>query len=606
VAAELIKEYRKAAEAALARGDHRRAAAIYGKLLGDYRSAAQALLRGGLYRDAAAIYLARLDDPRAAALALESAGDLDRAIALYRRVGEHERAGDLLARIGEDDAALEEYRIAADRLVGTGNGHLAAGDMLLKKTGRADLAMGHFCAGWERRPAPNAVECAIRLAALHSGSGDVQSIFRLIDEADALFERHADAVLASRYYNEIAGLAASWAGLGEDEKDGLRDRALLGLAARARRLAPADSAAPAVVRDLFHPRGDWPVAMIGDAEFAVKAAAARPAPPRTTRAPGRFTIGTGTVSAVGFADGTEEVFVGFTSGRLARFRPATGEVEWLSAQSTPVISIATADDGEVVVTLHADEPGMGLLSSYVRQDDGWYSPVIGSSVHLSGDSPWLAPNLIAEAGCRLVGLWDGATMAVIEAMTLLTRERLDLGLIGDDPTAGFLLHAEGGIKTACVAFSHDRWAMVDAERNVSYASQRQPAPRRPSIGLRSLPIAPTWLSPTCFEIAYAGESGDAVHVTMRIEDGLSSSPCATFTPAGGYLVATVGGRNAVVAVVPGWVLRFRTGTSRLRPSRSTSCQLARPVACFRCQRTASLVVIDAEGDAEVIADIQWA
>ena len=45
---QLAAEYRKAAEAAVARGDYRRAAFIYGKLLKDYRSAAGVLSRGNL------------------------------------------------------------------------------------------------------------------------------------------------------------------------------------------------------------------------------------------------------------------------------------------------------------------------------------------------------------------------------------------------------------------------------------------------------------------------------------------------------------------------------------------------------------------------------
>ncbi len=105
VMAELADAYRRAAMAAIARGDHRRAAYIYGKLLHDYRSAAQALLRGGLFRDAAALFLAKLDDSGAAALAYESAGEIDRAVQLYRKIGALEAAGDLLRRAGEDEAA---------------------------------------------------------------------------------------------------------------------------------------------------------------------------------------------------------------------------------------------------------------------------------------------------------------------------------------------------------------------------------------------------------------------------------------------------------------------------------------------------------------------
>ena len=62
----------KAAELAILRGDYRRAALIYGRLLRDYRAAANVLSRGGLHRDAAILLLTRLDDPRGAARAFEA------------------------------------------------------------------------------------------------------------------------------------------------------------------------------------------------------------------------------------------------------------------------------------------------------------------------------------------------------------------------------------------------------------------------------------------------------------------------------------------------------------------------------------------------------
>src|SRR5262249_4043176 len=113
---ELRAEYRKQAQAATARGDYRRAAFIYGKLLPDYRLAAAVLAQGGLPHQAALLYLKRLDDALAAAREFEAAGETDRALALYRQKGEHLRAGDLLQRLGEADLALAEYTIAADAL----------------------------------------------------------------------------------------------------------------------------------------------------------------------------------------------------------------------------------------------------------------------------------------------------------------------------------------------------------------------------------------------------------------------------------------------------------------------------------------------------------
>src|SRR5208282_1390653 len=101
-------------------------------------------------------YLTQLDDRRQAARAFEAAGEIDRAVQLYRQLGEHAMAGDALQRAGEEEAALVEYRIAAEGFAGAGN-YLGAGDLMLTRAGRPDLAVEYFEEGWRRRPETNAV-----------------------------------------------------------------------------------------------------------------------------------------------------------------------------------------------------------------------------------------------------------------------------------------------------------------------------------------------------------------------------------------------------------------------------------------------------------------
>src|SRR5262249_9627661 len=155
---ELYTEYRKAAERATRQGDYRRAAYVYGVLLCDYGQAANALFQGKLYHDAAVLYLQKLADLLMAARAFEAAGGFDEAVRLYQQRRYHVLAGDLLRRMGEDAAALAEYQLAAEELLGRDD-HLGAGRLLLEKTGRTDLALGCFRAGWERRPLGSAVPC---------------------------------------------------------------------------------------------------------------------------------------------------------------------------------------------------------------------------------------------------------------------------------------------------------------------------------------------------------------------------------------------------------------------------------------------------------------
>ena len=323
VMAELGREYRKAADEALRRGDFRRAASIYGKLLRDFRAAANALMRGGLHHDAAVLLLAKLDDRRGAARAFEAAGEVDRAVQLYRQGHEHEAAGDLLRRVGEEDAAQAEYLAAADRLAGSFDGHLAAGDLLLAKAGRPDLALAHFAAGWSRRPLGNAIPCALRIARIHAERGDAEALRALIDQADATFEASSRALDAGQFYNEVAELADR-RGM-EAMREELRDRALLGLAAQLRRRARPGEKAKAITSKLLGSQGGWPAAVVSDASFAVEAATRPTAPdePRTPADPAirRFRVGSGTVAAVAAAPGSGEVFLGFEGGEVFGLRP---------------------------------------------------------------------------------------------------------------------------------------------------------------------------------------------------------------------------------------------------------------------------------------------
>ncbi len=152
---QLQDEYRKAAQAALDRGDFQRAAYIHGRLLGDVRMAATILSQGGLHRDAAILYRDRLGDLRWAAREFDAAGEWDQALLLYRQLRDYEAAGDLLRKMGEEEQAIEEYHLAAQELIVARKDYLQAGELMLRKTGRADLAGAYFALGWKQRSDSN-------------------------------------------------------------------------------------------------------------------------------------------------------------------------------------------------------------------------------------------------------------------------------------------------------------------------------------------------------------------------------------------------------------------------------------------------------------------
>ena len=264
----LTVEYHRAAKRAIDQGDFRRAAYIYGVLLREDRLAAGALQRGGLHHDAAILYLRKLNDTAAAAQAFEAAGAVDRAVTLYRQLGRHEAAGDLLRRVGEEERALVEYAAAAAVFVGgSPPDHLAAGRLWLEKARRPDQAIALFQAGWSRRPEGNAALCGLELVRFYAQRGAIEPIRALLDQVDAHFETFGKA-FDGFFYNEVVRMATvpSIA----PYTDELRDRALQSVARRLRQGVDGHQPAAALVAALLGRTKLWPMAVVSDAEFAAK------------------------------------------------------------------------------------------------------------------------------------------------------------------------------------------------------------------------------------------------------------------------------------------------------------------------------------------------
>lgn len=111
---KLEQQYRKAAAAAEADGNHERAAYIYGELLNDWASAAHSLIKAGKLREAVSIFLHKLSDKPRAAQALEDAGLHLQAAEIHLELGNHEKAGDLYQHLGQENRARELWQKALD------------------------------------------------------------------------------------------------------------------------------------------------------------------------------------------------------------------------------------------------------------------------------------------------------------------------------------------------------------------------------------------------------------------------------------------------------------------------------------------------------------
>jgi tetratricopeptide (TPR) repeat protein len=594
---ELAKEYRKAAELAIARGDHRRAASIYGRLLRDYRSAAHALLRGGLYRDAAAVFLAKLDDKKAAARAFESAGEIDRAVDLYRQSGEHEQAGDLLSRVGEREAALAEYRTAAETLAASSAGHLAAGNLMLRKAQNSELALEYFQRGWELRPATNSVLCGINIVMIYHGHGRFSDLLDLISEADEFFGSIGDPSDAGRFYNEMAAISV---GLTPDQGDELRDRALLGIAGSLRRQVEVKTRPQTSVSTLLANPGRWPAALIQDAEFALKAADARAVEaPSSPTSPSVRRIGSGVVTAVAAGLRTDEVFVGFDGGTVYCYRPGRSEVALVSPGIMPVVSISVAPNGSRVAVLW-DESGRAALSTFERTPNGSYRLLLGLMIETHG-SPWLTP-MVATATDYEFGLWDGEEMAVMEAGTLLSRSRFEIDPDAT-PTIGHLIIRPDIPEGRQLLFAaENRWYLASGLAAPAMLLCAMMGPRLPpGSSLLSTPLATIWQGVNTLRLAWISDFGTLCWGSLVFADygSIRESSWATSGTQGGYRAAGLLSSDDVVGVHGTKVDRFRESDDRLLLTRSRKCDLDGIVACVPRQR-GGLVLINSDGFAQQI------
>jgi tetratricopeptide (TPR) repeat protein len=336
---DLEREYRKQADLAAARGDFRRAAFIYGKLLRDFRQAALVLGRGGLHRDAAMLYEQVVGDPLAAAREWEAAGEIDRALHLYLKAGDHALAGDLLRRAGEEERAVAEYQLAAAQLVQSGPRFYEAGQLLEARAGRPDLALPYYRRGWDQRPDGNPLPCVLRLANHHARAGAGEPLLALTTEADEFLAKW-DIDSAATFYNALAR-HAELPGLGPLSAD-LRDRARLALARKAVQVAGDRHAAKLAVT-LFPAESAWPSPLIFDADRALRRGRIETPAVRATPQDHwlmrrvRLSI----VRAVHQMPASKEVFLGLEDGEVLCYEPASGKIATIAREKGAILAIGS-------------------------------------------------------------------------------------------------------------------------------------------------------------------------------------------------------------------------------------------------------------------------
>jgi tetratricopeptide (TPR) repeat protein len=600
--AELSREYRKAAEDATARGDYRRAAFIYGRLLNDFRLAAGVLERGGLYHDAAIVYLELLADSAAAARAFEAAGETDRALQLYCQRGEHASAGDLLRRLGEDEEALRHYLRAAEQFVAAQN-HLAAGDLLLERARRPDLAVRYFVAGWAARPRGNAIPCLLRLARWHATPDGQHDLLALLAEAEAFFEPPGNEAGAAEFFNTLAQLADLPAlPLLRDE---LRDRGLRGLTGKLRFQAQVVHRPGNTVSALLGSSGAWKAELVSDAEFAFKAALKKNSRAPHVVAPdcrARFRAHSGEVSAVCAAPSTGRVFLGFVDGAIAYFDAAHKPLTTFLPQPTqgPVVSLATNDRGNRLTVLSKEPPhATDLLSlAWTGIDFRLHKRRPGPSA----GSAWLTP--IAEhEGQGVVGLWEGDSLAVLWCDDLVPWGRSEVGRGAAALTALLFLSRDYTTGTAvprtsgCLFCGGVVWCFESIGRN---SGDLLHLGWHPGCQLRGLcsppPLAHLWRDRDHLELAGLDED-DSIHWT-ELDYSHAERPVLGGGAANAqakYLAVALVRPGLLAGVRRDGIVWLRRNRHQLQSDGKTPAALENAVTCAASPRTRELLVICRDG-----------
>ena len=585
----LVAEYRKAAEQARRDGDFRRAAFIYGKLLSDYRTAANVLQQGGLHRDAAVIYLKKLNDPMSAARSFEAAGDIDEAVGIYRKIGQHVPAGDLLRKSGDEPAAMDEYRTAG-RLLAERGEYKSAGELLMAKADEPTEALKFFQQGWRARPHPNSVPCAVHMAVIHADHAESDKLLELSDEADRFFAPPGNEPAAGQYYNMLATLATREA-LTEHRAE-LHDRALQGLANKLRQRAGAAHTLP------FESKA-WAAALVSDAQYALRVEARRRPPkgPRDNSVVTNVQIATGVVTSVCMAEQSGQLFVGFRDGRIFSFSPSKGTA--LVRDTGPaVLEIACDEKGELVTAMHHAPDDWRDYSCYVRHRDGQYQRGRG--------------NLLLWHDTRLLcaGEVQGRNQVVVEDSS-----RNQLGLRqgeGLDPYADY-----DSPDTPCVAAAMIRTGSVTGmllvgDRNVYWmptlnamrtvTEWQSAASHWRAMGF----VAGAELSirqgvPGDIELAGRNEHGSLYWSGLKAGSFGLRCESRIVAARGDYLCAALYGVGKVAGVTGSHVNWFRKDGEGFVLKSITQVATPDAVAAFHCVDTNELLVLSAQGRVSMIS-----
>jgi hypothetical protein len=321
------------------------------------------------------------------------------------------------------------------------------------------------------------------------------------------------------------------------------------------------------------------------------------------------------VSAVCQAPHSGDLFVGFESGELFCYHPASGALVAVGDLHSPILSLATNNWGNQVLALHGESSHGIVLSSFALPAATGHL-MCSVPILECGAKPWLCLLALTLQGHEFVAVWTGAKTLILQGtenplpILQVTHEGLD-----EEPIAGLLLRwpdtREGRLGLLyCTAHWIGCWGLNRSVQNASLLARDSRAlllghSERSTLHGAAL----AWLLKGRDGLEVAGLSDDGMLLSWaELElhgDGLitltEAFPRSVSAP---FLCAQIIRSGLVVVLTEEKIQWLRKGDG-LVVVREKAHPLPRAVACFPYYHGNELLIVSADGYLERHPGLSW-
>jgi hypothetical protein len=371
-------------------------------------------------------------------------------------------------------------------------------------------------------------------------------------------------------------------------REDLHDRALMMLAHKMRQNSWDSFGAPRLPSLLFSPAYDWPPNVITDATFALQTSlrqlSGTPKPDASVSMTGLVIQGINpTVCAVCQALDSEDIFLGFESGEIARFNPSTSQVQFLEIQPGPIVDMAVTEDGEILVVLSGKRDQPYHLACYAPN----FRVQLPIEIR---EGRWALIHLFTNRSNRNIGLWNGLNgevqsfdvpQLIPKGKGLFTTDTLFVMPLPSNKSDAFLI-----FNTYNIIFMPSENPSMQKGYSCAFFADCPPD---------SLPrVSYRQTSANSLELVTLGKSGLINWLKLNFREDRFESFHVKHFPGSFQAAALV--RPGLVAGVDAKGIHYvRFSETRVDKHTSQGVALTDTIACFASQTTQELIVVSSHG-----------